>query len=391
MKVAFNNLKAQWDAVQYTCSRQFDTLFEESDFILGKAVDEFEKLFADYVGCKYAVGVSNGMDALKLAAQSLDLKGTVAVLLPANTFVATILGIEQALPDADYKLIDCDTYHQIDIEKVRDFVAVNRKTYDHIVVVPVHLYGYTCDMKLLAFMCEHYDCIILEDASQAHGAKWKDVPVGSYGKVAAFSLYPGKNLGAAGDAGIVTTNDKEVYDRLQLLRNVGSVEKYKHEVKGSNNRLDTLQAIILKEKMKYLERWNHNRRQIVKQYETKIVNKRITLPETPIGCLPVHHIYPVLVEDRVAFQRHLDLYNIQHGIHYPILIEEMSMYRDLSVPNEIALDYSKKIVSLPIHPFMCQEEIDYLCIVLNSYGVESDIEKEPLNIPIPELDEYFQI
>jgi dTDP-4-amino-4,6-dideoxygalactose transaminase len=366
MKVAFNNLKAQWDLIKDTCKEQIDELFEKSNFILGDAVQKFEELFATYTQAKYAVGVSNGTDALKLAAQALDLKGSISVVIPANTFVATILGLEQAWPDAEFKLVDCDEYHQIETSEVREYVIQHRHRFDHMVIVPVHLYGYACDMEMINSIADYYNCVVLEDASQAHGAAFGGTPVGSIGKVAAFSLYPGKNLGAAGDAGVVTTSDREVYDRLLLLRNVGSTKKYQHVIKGHNHRLDTLQAIILKEKMHYLEAWNSRRRKIVKKYEELIVNKLITLPSTPEKVLPVHHVYPVLVEDRPKFQKYLDEHNIQHGIHYPILIEEMEMY-EASQPNERALVYSKSMVSLPIHPFMTDEEISYLCTTLNNY------------------------
>jgi dTDP-4-amino-4,6-dideoxygalactose transaminase len=366
-KVAFNDLKAQWDLIKDPCKEQLDQLFERSNFILGSAVQEFEELFAEYVGCTFAVGVSNGTDALKLAAEALDLKGTIGVVMPANTFVATILGLEQAWPGADIKLIDCNEFHQIDTDDVREYVIDNRHRYDHMVIVPVHLYGYACDMEMVESIAEYYNCIVLEDASQAHGAKFGGQSVGSFGKVSAFSLYPGKNLGAAGDAGIVTTNDSAVYIRLLMLRNVGSIKKYEHKIKGHNHRLDTLQAIILKEKMKYIEEWNSSRRDIVKRYEALLVNPLVSLPKTPVKVTPVHHIYPVMVDDRKAFQEHLDEQNIQHGIHYPILIEEMDMYQALSEPNERAVEYSNKMVSLPIHPFMTNDEVTYLCKKINEY------------------------
>lgn len=366
MKVAFNNLKAQWDLIKNTCKEQIDELFEKSNFILGDAVQEFEQLFATYTQAKYAVGVSNGTDALKLAAQALDLTGSISVVIPANTFVATILGLEQAWPDAEFKLVDCDEHHQIETSEVREYVIQNRHRFDHMVIVPVHLYGYVCNMEMINSIADDYNCIVLEDASQAHGAKFNDMPAGSMGKVAAFSLYPGKNLGAAGDAGIVTTSDRQIYDRLLLLRNIGSIKKYHHIIKGHNHRLDTIQAIILKEKMNYLEEWNNQRREIIKKYESLISNELLTLPTTPEKVSPVHHIYPVLVHDRVKFQKYLDEHGIQHGIHYPIIIEEMKMYK-FTKCNKRALNYSKHMVSLPIHPFMSNEEVSYVCTTLNNY------------------------
>lgn len=365
MKVQFNNLNKQWKTIKNDVLPQIDNLFERSNFILGDAVIEFEDLFKQYIACDYAVGVSNGTDALKLAAESLDIHNSVLVIAPANTFVATVIGIEQALPKADFALIDCDEYFQMDLEKLEQVLANSRQIYSNVIIVPVHLYGYVCDMTSLMKLSLKYDCLVIEDASQAHGAKWDSQPVGSFGDVSAFSLYPGKNLGAAGDAGIVTTNNHDIYERLLRLRNLGSIKKHKHEIKGGNHRLDTIQAIILKEKMKHIEDWNACRRAIVKSYEDKINNSLVQLPQTKDGCLPVHHIYPVVVSNRESFTNHLDENGVQWGLHYPVCIEEMSMYKGLGVPNKRAIDLSGHIVSLPIHPFMTEEEVSHLCKVVN--------------------------
>ena len=366
MKVPFNDLKAQWDLVKDSCMDDFNKLFSKSNFILGDAVEEFEKDFADFVGCKYAVGVSNGTDALKLSAQAMDLKGKTVFVIPSNTFVATLMGVEQAYPHADFRLVDCDKYHQIDVELLRQTVK-ELKDYDNVVIVPVHLYGYTCNMGEVMKIANKFSCLVLEDSSQAHGAYDGLLMAGSYGKVSAFSLYPGKNLGAAGDAGIVTTNSKKIYDRLLLLRNLGSGQKYVHEIKGGNHRLDTLQAIVLKHKLPYLQEWNEKRRAIVKKYEAGINNLKVTLPVTPPRCTPVHHVYPVLVEDPEHFMKYLDNKEVQSGIHYPIIMSEMSMYSHLPCTSARAYEFSKKMVSLPIHPFMSEEEVLYVCNVINNY------------------------
>ena len=369
MKIPFNDLQSQWNLIKEDCYNDFDLLFDKSNFILGSWVKEFEDKFAEYVNCKYAVGVSNGTDAITLASRALSLKGKTLTIIPANTYVATILGMEQGLICTDVKLIDCDMYHQMDISLLEECLIENSHKYDNIVIVPVHLYGYTCDMTNIMKLSEEYNCIVLEDASQAHGAKHNNKTVGSFGKVSAFSLYPGKNLGAAGDAGIITTNDKDIYEKLLYLRNIGSVEKYEHVVKGYNHRLDTIQAIILKHKMQHIESWNESRRKIVKNIIQRVSNEKVTFPLCPQDCLPVHHIFPVIVDCRTSFQKYLDDNEVQHGIHYPILIEEMPMYNHLQkIPNKLAYEFSKKMVSLPIHPFMNDREIEYLCDVLNQYG-----------------------
>ena len=372
MEIAFNNLNAQWQIIKDKVMPQIEQLFERSNFILGDAVGEFEDMFKSYSECEYAVGVSNGTDALKLATQALTERYSTLVLIPANTFVATIIGIEQALPRADFILVDCDDSFQMNLDDLHKIIKANRNFYSEAIIVPVHLYGYMCNMNRLMDIADEYDCLVLEDASQAHGAQWDGQPAGSFGDVAAFSLYPGKNLGAAGDAGIVTTNRQDVYEKLIRLRNVGSVEKYVHEIRGGNHRLDTLQAIILKEKMPYIEDWNASRRLIVHSYQgcgsdRGIDNELVRLPMTPDGCCPVHHVYPVMVDDRESFTNHLDEHGIQWGLHYPTCIEEMPMYKHLIGPNKQALEFSSQMVSLPIHPFMSEEEVAYVCDAINKY------------------------
>jgi len=368
MNVRFNDLGAQWKLIKENCNKEFDKLFEKSNFILGEPVQDFEKLFADYIGTKFAIGVSNGTSALKLAALSLDVdEENTCFVIPALTYIATLGGIEQAYPHSTYKLIDCDDYFQMDVDILESFVAQNRQKYKDMVIVPVHLYGYACDMTKICEIAKSNNCYILEDASQAHGAKWQNKKVGSFGDVAAFSLYPGKNLGAAGDAGVITTNKEHVYQKILALRNQGSIVKYKHIMRGGNHRLDTIQAIVLKEKMPYIEDWNENRRGVVRRFETKINNQHVKLPDTHDKVFPVHHVYPVLVKDRNKFCKFLDSCKIQWGVHYPECIEQMDMYTHLSNPSEKSIGFTKEMVSLPIHPFMSDQEVDYMCESINKY------------------------
>lgn len=368
MKIQFNDLNAQWQIIKKNTLKEFENLFKNSNFILGDQVKTFENNFSKYINSKYSVGVSNGTDALKLSAQALDLKGSICFILPANTYIATILGPEQAYPNAHFEIIDCDNFHQIDVKKTEKFLKENSSRFNSIVLIPVHLYGYSCDMDELMRIKKQYNCYMIEDSSQAHGAQWKGKTVGTFGDVSAFSLYPGKNLGAAGDAGVISTNSKQIYNKLLKLRSLGSVEKYVHDIKGGNHRLDTLQAIILNEKIKFIEDWNKSRRSIANFFDLKISNPKIKLPKTQNHCLPVHHIYPVLVDNRDDFTTFLDKHSIQWGIHYPICIEEMCMYKNLvSNPNTKALSFSEHMVSLPMHPFLNQQQLDYLVEILNVY------------------------
>jgi len=367
MNVQFNDLKSQWNLIKNDCLSDINSLFENSNFILGKQVNEFEKEFAQFIGCKYAIGVSNGTDAIKLAAQSLDLKGKNLFIIPSNTFVATMFGVEQAYPEATFEMIDCNEYHQLDMDLLESRLSAVGHEYDNVVVVPVHLYGYTVDMDKLQSITNNYNCLVLEDASQSHGAEYKNQKTGSIGDVSAFSLYPGKNLGAAGDAGVITTNNSDIYHKLLKLRNLGSSKKYIHTLKGFNNRLDTIQAIILKHKLKFLDEWNQARRDVVKLFESKITSSSIIKPKTPKDCLPVHHIYPILTDDRQGFINYLNEKGIQSGIHYPIIINKMQMYSDKFSLHNNAYRFSQKMVSLPIHPFLNDNQVEYICDQINKY------------------------
>lgn len=367
MKIKFNDLNSQWLCIKEHVIKEFDELFVESNFILGKQVTDFENSFADYIGTKYSIGVSNGTDAIKLAAKSLKLNGTTLVMIPANTYIATIFGMQEGIPNADFKLVDCNNYWQIDVDLVKNYILNNRSKYDNIVIVPVHLYGYTCDMQSLMDIAEQYNCIILEDVSQAHGAKSYGRTVGTYGRVNAFSLYPGKNLGAAGDAGVITTDNENYYNTILIYRNLGSIKKYEHTDIGYNHRLDTIQAIILKNKLIHLEEWNEKRRLIVNYIENNLTNPKITLSKNPDYCLPVHHVYPVITKDKKHFQNYLTNNNIEYGMHYPILIQDTDMYQHLAGPNSRSRLFASCSTSLPIHPFMSQEQVNYLLDIMNGY------------------------
>jgi len=370
MKVSFNNLYEQWLTIKDKALTDLDNLFYRSDFILGKDVDKFEQKFSKFLDIPYAVGVSNGTDALKLAALALEPKGSTLVVIPANTYIATIFGIDNAVPGADFMLIDCDQYYQLDTDKLSDVLSTHSQNYSTIIVVCVHLYGYTCDMHKITAICNKHNAWLIEDVSQAHGAKAYNKYAGTFGHVSAFSLYPGKNLGCAGDGGVIVTPHQYIYDRLLPLRNLGSIKKYQHIVKGYNHRLDSLQAIILNHKLDYLEEWNSKRRQIVNRLESSISNEHVKLPATPSYCVPIHHIYPVLTNNKEHFQTYLTVNNIEYGMHYPIPIEITPMYQHLRdhTSNKNTINYCNTATSLPMHPFLKTEEVDYMIDTINKYN-----------------------
>jgi len=367
--IKFNNLELQWHTIKNNVRPQIEKLFETSAFINGPAVGEFEKDFAEFVGCQYAVGVSNGTDAIKLSVEALELQGKVGIIIPANTFIATILGAEQALPNAEFVLVDCDEYYQIDVKKIEESLEKNRSKWDECLIIPVHLYGHCADMAQIMSLAVEYDCKVMEDASQSRGTICEfGLRTGNIGRLAAFSLYPGKNLGAAGDAGIITTNDPDIYERLKLLKNWGSKKKYFYELKGYNNRLDTIQAIILNEKLKYLHRWNRERNLIAADYNFNIKNPNIIKPQKADYCVfHTYHVYCIRTKNSIGLMKHLNDNNIQTNIHYPVPIELTKPYAHLEFNNPRTREYATQLISLPIHPFMSPGEVNYICEKINSW------------------------
>lgn len=368
----FNDLASQWEIIKAKVMPRFEELFKKSDFIGGEAIAQFEQNFATYCGSKYAIGVSNGTDAIKLSLASFNLESPCGVIIPANTFIATVLAVTY-LTELKYELvlIDCDEFYQIDANLLEKYLKKNRTKWKSCVIIPVHLYGHPVDMKSVIEIAGKYNCQILEDASQAHGAMVLNKKVGIFGNASAFSLYPGKNLGAAGDAGVITTNSKEIYEKLRSLRNYGSSKKYYYDQRGWNNRLDTIQAIIVDEKLKYLDKWNDMRITVAKKYNDLLsTNGNIVLPKTaPYINKQIYHIYAIRVKERENFEKYLNSKNIPTVIHYPIPIQKTVpfKYLDEKFNNLKTIEYANQVISLPMHPFLTDEEIDYITTNINNY------------------------
>lgn len=371
MDIMFNNLSKQWDVIKKDITPRLEGLFYKSDFIGGKAIGEFEKNFAQYCGTKYAIGVSNGTDALKLSLAALKIEKPCGVIIPANTFIATILAVTY-LSDLNHDLIliDCDEYYQIDVDLLELYLKNNRKNWKSCVIIPVHLFGHPTNMKRILEIAEDFNCMILEDSSQAHGAMVLNKKVGGFGDVSAFSLYPGKNLGAAGDAGVITTNNEEIYNKIKSLRNYGSTEKYHYDYRGWNNRLDTIQAIVVDEKLKHLDKWNDARIEIAKRYDELLAkNDKVIIPKmAPYINKQVYHIYAIRVKERDKVQLYLNENHVPNIIHYPIPIEKSKIFKHLEhFNNKRTKEYANELLSLPMHPFLKDEEIEYIAVKINAY------------------------
>ncbi len=330
----------------------------KGDFILGNGVEKFERSYADYCETEYASAVSSGTDALELALRAYDIGEGDEVIIPANTFIATATAVY--LSGAKPVLVDVGLDHNIDIEKIKDSITEKTKA-----IIPVHLYGQSAEMNSIMSLANQNNLKIIEDACQAHGARYNGRRVGSIGHAAAFSFYPGKNLGAAGDAGIVVSNDMDLVERVKHLRNYGQTEKYHHKEIAFNRRMDTLQAVFLDAKLPYLDEWNEQRRCAANNYDEGIKD----FVERPIfnqSNEHVHHLYVIMASDtneRDALKNYLTERDIGTGIHYPIPIHMQEAFSHLDIPKgtfPMSEDYAERSLSLPIFPGITSEEVDFV-------------------------------
>jgi len=366
MNVPFADLPLQHRRLKVELGSAIGAVLSKCNFILGEEVATFEREFAAFIGSKHCVGVGSGTDALQLILRALKIGPGDEVITVANTFIATVEAITYV--GATPVLVDCaaDTY-LIDADAIER--AITKRTR---AVIPVHLYGQPVDIDSILEVAAEHGIQIVEDAAQAHGAAWKDGRrCGTVGVAAGFSFYPGKNLGAYGDGGAITTNDDEIAGHLRLLRNWGSEVKYFHDIKGFNSRLDTLQAAVLGVKLKYLERWNTARNAVAQRYRQRLGNlPSVVLPKEAPWCgRHIYHLFVVrLVDhDRDSVARELGERSVQTGIHYPRPVHLQKAYADLrrgpgSFP--YAEEASSQILSLPIFPEMTIEQADHVASAL---------------------------
>tara|TARA_R110000744_G_scaffold186140_2_gene305486 strand:+ start:319 stop:1464 length:1146 start_codon:yes stop_codon:yes gene_type:complete len=366
MTIKFSDVAAQWQVIKKECLPKIEKFLESGNYIGNSIINEFENNFANYIGCKHAVGVSNGTNALKLSIQSLSNNystNRVCVIIPANTFISNALAASYF--NYDIKLIDCDEFYGMKVEHLHAWFAGKRENYDKVIVVPVHLYGYPANIQRIKDLCTLYDARIIEDCSQAHGAMIKTGKVGNFGELGVFSCYASKNLGAAGEGALITTNESLLYESLKELRDLGSYQKNQNNAIGWNDRPQAIQFIILNEKLKYLDEWNNNRSYAAEQYNKQLKDLPIVLPVEPHwSTVSVYHLYVIRTEQRDKLQQFLNKKDIQTGIHYPIPIGEQKLYKkdNLTTKGLInTMGWKDKLLSLPMHPFLTENEIDYVC------------------------------
>jgi len=355
MSVPFVDLKTQYHSLKPQMDDAIQSVLERSAFVMGKEHNEFEQSFAAYIGARHCLGVSTGTDALELAIRACGIGPGNEVITVANTFIATTEAISCA--GASIRLVDADprTYN-MDPAKIESALTPQTKA-----LIPVHLYGQPADMNPIMEIARKHGLKVIEDCAQAHGAKYHGQKVGTFGDVACFSFYPGKNLGAYGDGGAVITNDAEIADRVKLLRNHGSHEKYVHAIEGYCRRLDNLQAAVLGVKLPHLDEWNAARRRAAAMYDQLLADvPGVVAPYVLPDVEPVYHLYVIQIPNRDRVQSALKAQGVETGIHYPIPLHQQPAYAHLGYKPEdfpISAALGPKILSLPMFSDITEEQI----------------------------------
>lgn len=363
-KIPCLDLKGQHQQIKEEIFVAFERVYDNTAFSGGPFVEEFEKNFAAFCATKYAVGVNNGTSALHLAMLALGIGAGDEVIVPANTFIATAWGVSYT--EATPVFVDCtpDTW-QIDATKIEEKITPYTKA-----IVGVHLYGQPFDVGSVQAICHKYGLYLLEDAAQAQGASYMGKPVGGFGEMACFSFYPGKNLGACGEAGGITTNKEHYYEYLLSLRNHGSTVRYYHDEIGFNMRMGGLEGASLSVKLKYLPSWNKRRREIAKRYQQEIKNEHLKLQAQPEWAESIYHLFVVTTKDRNKLIKYLNKHVIFPGMHYPVPCHLQKAYIHLGYhegdcPHAEYL--ANHCVSLPMYAELSDAEVTYVIEVLNAY------------------------
>lgn len=355
MAVPFVDLKAQYAALKPEIAQAIQGVLDRCDFILGKDVAAFEEEFARYCQVEHAIGVSNGTDALRLALLAVGIGPGDEVIAPANTFIATTETVSQV--GGQFRLVDVDPRTcNMDAGLLAEAITPRTKA-----ILPVHLYGQPADMDPILEVADRHGLTVIEDAAQAHGARYHGRRTGSMGRVAGFSFYPAKNLGAYGDAGAVVTNDAAVAEKVRLLHDHGQRSKYDHAAEGYCNRLDTLQAVVLRVKLRRLDEWNASRRQVAAWYNERLSDLPVVLPYVLDGVEHVYHLYVIRTERRDDLRKHLSERGIGTGMHYPVPLHLLDAYRGRGYRRgqfPVTEDWAARGLSLPMFAEMTESQVD---------------------------------
>lgn len=363
MKINFNQLDRAYNKFKSEYDSEVLEVLESGWYILGQKLERFEKEFSEFLGSKYCVGLNSGLDALKLAFRALDINEGDEVIVPANTYIASILGITEN--GAKPVFIEPDEYNNIDVSKIEEQINSNTKA-----ILVVHLYGQSANMREIRDLADRHNLFLVEDCAQSHGAKFDDVITGTWGDIGCFSFYPTKNIGAFGDAGAIVTNNSDLYEKVNMLRNYGSKQKYHNEILGVNSRLDEIQAALLSVKLSHYGELRKERESIAQYYLEHIDNPLVDLPRIRNGAEHVWHLFVIKSKERDRLQEYLSENQIGTGIHYPIPphLSEAYSYLNHSVGDfPMTESYANHSLSLPLYEGMTKDEIEYVIEIINKF------------------------
>jgi dTDP-4-amino-4,6-dideoxygalactose transaminase len=365
--IKFLDLKKQYITIKDEIDEAIANVINNSAFIGGVYVENFEKEFAFYQDSKYCIGVGNGTDALEIAIESLNLPKGSEIIVPANSFIASA----EAITRTGHKVVFCDCNnfnYTISIKSLKSKITPNTRA-----IIAVHLYGHPCDMDKILSLAKKYNLKIIEDCAQAHGAKYKNKKVGSLGDIGTFSFYPGKNLGAYGDGGAIVTDNKSLAVKCKMIANHGRIEKYNHEFEGRNSRLDGLQAAILSVKLKHLDNWTEKRIKIANIYLSELKNiKNITLPKKEKWAKQVYHLFVIRTIYRDQLKEYLQKNNISSSIHYPIALPQLKAYGYLKQGDDklFANENANNLLSLPISEHLTIKDVNKIISLIKNFYEE---------------------
>ena len=370
--VPFFDLTRQYKRIEEEILSATKRVYEKGRFILGEEVSVFEEEFSHYCGVRYGVGVDSGTDALQLALKAVGVGEGDEVITVAHSFIATALAISQTGAKPLFVDIDPETY-TMDPNALEQFLRHRKKKSERQkikAILPVHLYGHPAEMDAIMDIADRYQLTLIEDACQAHGAEYQGRKVGSFGLLSCFSFYPTKNLGGYGDGGMVVTNDKKLFEKLRLLRCYGEKRKYEHVLKGGNNRLDEIQAAILRVKLKYLDQWNEERRKRVLIYKKMLEHTGVICPTEKGQAKHVYHLFVIRTKKRNPLQTFLKEKGIGTLIHYPIPIHLQKAFRELGYRRgdlPLTEQYAREVLSLPFFPEMTESEIEGVATQIKAF------------------------
>lgn len=362
--IKFLDLQQQYKNIKPEIDTAIEDVLNNASFIGGENVKEFERSFADFCGADYCIGCGNGTDALEIAIEALGLPDGSEIIVPGNSFIAS----SEAVSRSGHKVVFCDVStdnYLIDLDDLREKLTEKTSA-----IIAVHLYGHPCDMDGIKRVIGSRNIKVIEDCAQAHGAEYKGKRVGSLGDIAAFSFYPGKNLGAYGDAGAIVTTNKSIADKARMIANHGRLSKYDHEFEGRNSRLDGLQAAILRVKLRHLDSWTNNRIRLADFYMRELQGiEGVKVPERSSWAKQVYHLFVIQCKQREELASYLLEQQIETGIHYPVALPKLKAYSYLGAPDSSAswFELDTKVLSLPIGDHLTESDIAKVCAFIRKF------------------------